>query len=202
MTALDALAQVVRSDVFTFIQFQGSLVLLGLGIAWMLAGLSRRRQVQRLVAAQQSAGKSAEAAARKISMRNKLPGISVVMPVKGCRTYCLSNWSSHVNVKYGGPIEFLFVVESEEDPAFAKLNAFTKQLKHLDIRVLVAGYSTNCSQKLHNMQVSGRQSDPPGAAATRRIRAAQMHHADFLLTHRLPCTHEAAPPLPAAQPRG
>ncbi|GFR40244.1 hypothetical protein Agub_g814 [Astrephomene gubernaculifera] len=46
-----------------------------------------------------------------------LPPVCVVMPVKGCRPHSLDNWGSHLGVTYGGPVEFLFVVESGADPA-------------------------------------------------------------------------------------
>ena len=41
------------------------------------------------------------------------PGVTVILPVKGCRRHSISNWRSHVNLKYPGSIEFLFVVDSQ-----------------------------------------------------------------------------------------
>ena len=40
-------------------------------------------------------------------------GVTVILPVKGCRKHSLSNWTSHVRLRYAGPIEFLFVVDSQ-----------------------------------------------------------------------------------------
>ena len=41
------------------------------------------------------------------------PGVSVILPVKGCRKHCVSNWASHIRLRYAGPTEFLFVVDSQ-----------------------------------------------------------------------------------------
>ncbi len=41
------------------------------------------------------------------------PGVSVILPVKGCRKHSVSNWASHVRLRYAGPVEFLFVVDSQ-----------------------------------------------------------------------------------------
>ena len=40
------------------------------------------------------------------------PGVTVILPVKGHRKHSHSNWSSHVRLRYAGPVEFLFVVDS------------------------------------------------------------------------------------------
>ncbi len=42
-----------------------------------------------------------------------LPGVTVILPVKGCRKHSVSNWASHVRLRYAGPVEFLFVVDSQ-----------------------------------------------------------------------------------------
>ena len=41
------------------------------------------------------------------------PGVTVILPVKGRRRHSIANWRSHVNLKYPGSIEFLFVVDSQ-----------------------------------------------------------------------------------------
>ena len=41
------------------------------------------------------------------------PGVTVILPVKGCRRHSISNWRSHISLKYSGSIEFLFVVDSQ-----------------------------------------------------------------------------------------
>eukprot|EP00798_Chlamydomonas_sp_ICE-L_P006107 gene6107-2709_t len=56
------------------------------------------------------------------------PAISVVMPVKGCRTHSSHNWSTQVGINYGGPVEFLFVLESSEDDAYMPLTQLSEDL--------------------------------------------------------------------------
>ncbi len=44
---------------------------------------------------------------------NTWPGISIVLPVKGFRKHSLQNWNSQLHSKYSGPVEYLFVVDSQ-----------------------------------------------------------------------------------------
>lgn len=41
------------------------------------------------------------------------PGVSVILPVKGCRKHSLKNWQSQLAMLYEGPIEFLFIVDDK-----------------------------------------------------------------------------------------
>ncbi|KAK4771708.1 hypothetical protein SAY86_013483 [Trapa natans] len=55
---------------------------------------------------------------------------------------------------YGGPLEFLFVVESTEDPAYHAVSLLISEFKgEVDAKILVAGLSTTCSQKIHDQLV-------------------------------------------------
>jgi hypothetical protein len=88
------------------------------------------------------------------SVQEKLPSVSVVMPLKGVGEHNLSNWRSQVLSMYGGQLEFLFVVESMDDPAYQSVSLLINELEgQIDARVLVAGHSTTCSQKIHNQLV-------------------------------------------------
>eukprot|EP00286_Rhodomonas_abbreviata_P024423 CAMPEP_0181312284 /NCGR_PEP_ID=MMETSP1101-20121128/13613_1 /TAXON_ID=46948 /ORGANISM="Rhodomonas abbreviata, Strain Caron Lab Isolate" /LENGTH=512 /DNA_ID=CAMNT_0023419121 /DNA_START=195 /DNA_END=1729 /DNA_ORIENTATION=+ len=88
----------------------------------------------------------AEAAAIKNSK------VSVVLPVKGIHADTLVNWRSQVESSHGGKIEFLFVVESEDDPAYDAAVAFREeQGAHHVIKVITCGLSFYCSQKIHNL---------------------------------------------------
>ena len=104
------------------------------------------------------------------------PGVSVVLPVKGTRPHSLSNWRSQLASRYPGPLQFVFVVESEQDPACEALRGLLAErareheqrrrqaaasadpdadaalLPPLPpARVVVAGLSTGRSQKIHNL---------------------------------------------------
>ena len=41
----------------------------------------------------------------------------MVMPVKGVKEESLQNWATQLTTGYGGELEYLFCVESEDDPA-------------------------------------------------------------------------------------
>eukprot|EP00249_Psilotum_nudum_P017701 c26449_g1_i1 orf=626-1981(-) len=89
------------------------------------------------------------------SAQENLPRVSVVMPLKGFGEHNLSNWRSQVISLYGGPLEFVFVVESKYDPAYEAVSKLIIDLQgQVDAKVVVAGLSTTCSQKIHN-QLAG-----------------------------------------------
>ncbi|CAI5466052.1 unnamed protein product [Closterium sp. Yama58-4] len=105
------------------------------------------------------------------------PAVAVVMPVRGFHAHTASNWATHITADYAGPVEFLIVVESEADRAYQEACKFAARFNeahkggrgrgvegmvqkqqeevHLrKVRVVVAGTSTTCSQKIHN-QLAG-----------------------------------------------
>ncbi|KAF5834628.1 nucleotide-diphospho-sugar transferase [Dunaliella salina] len=100
------------------------------------------------------------------------PPVSVIMPVKGCRTHSEANWASHLSMQYDGPIEFLFVGESEVDPAWPRLRSLAEHQTHLQaqggdmstgsrtVRLHVAGLSQRCSQKIHNLASAALAASP------------------------------------------
>ncbi|CAN6709822.1 unnamed protein product [Malus baccata var. baccata] len=53
---------------------------------------------------------------------------------------------------YGGPLEFMFIVQSTEDPAYRAVSMLLSELK-VHAKIVVAGISTTCSQKIHNQLV-------------------------------------------------
>jgi hypothetical protein len=88
------------------------------------------------------------------SRQVKLPRVSVVMPLKGFGEHNLHNWRSQITSLYGGPLEFLFVVESTEDPAYHAVSRLLSMYQdHVEAKVVVAGLSTTCSQKIHNQLI-------------------------------------------------
>ena len=60
----------------------------------------------------------------------KSPMISVLLPVKGVHERTLMHWRSQVKASHGGPMEFIFCMESAEDPAHAKRQLFVLQPQH------------------------------------------------------------------------
>lgn len=159
-----------------FIYVQGTLVALTLAIGWALAGSMRRRerlqQASRAVAQptmllpsesppQAGQVKNCPQPCTPVAAKGQgqgqgplLPAVAVVLPVKGCRTHSLANWSSQVSMQYGGRSSCIFVVGDGEDPAVAAVRQLQAQQPAADIQLCVAGPASSCSQKIHN-QLAG-----------------------------------------------
>ncbi|KAJ9688314.1 hypothetical protein PVL29_014154 [Vitis rotundifolia] len=146
------------SPLAIFIQIQGCLICLILALGWALAAYVRNREIKR-IKDNMKGGNSFAFLYHDIndlehSNQVKLPRVSVVMPLKGFGEHNLHNWRSQVTSLYGGPLEFLFVVESTEDPAYHAITQLKSDFKDdVDIKIVVAGLSTTCSQKVHNQLV-------------------------------------------------
>ncbi|KAL6519143.1 hypothetical protein OROGR_018463 [Orobanche gracilis] len=181
-----------------FIQIQGFCICLLLALGWALASLVRRKEIRRIKENIKHGNNFAfichDVNELEHSSQVSLPRVSVVMPLKGFGEHNLHNWKTQITSLYGGPLEFLFVVDSTKDPAYHAVkhllndykNLFpsevavqkylrgvagmsTKtikgqmrmreiaaglfQLDHVDAKIVVAGPSTTCSQKIHNQLV-------------------------------------------------
>ncbi|RZC51411.1 hypothetical protein C5167_019836 [Papaver somniferum] len=156
---LFSIAKACTSPFAVFIQIQGCFICLFLALGWALASYVRNREVRRLKD-NMKAGNFFGFLCQDISelehsMQIKLPRVSVVMPLKGFGEHNLQNWRSQITSLYGGPLEFLFVVESTEDPAYRAVSRLISEFKdNVDAKIIVAGLSTTCSQKIHN-QLAG-----------------------------------------------
>lgn len=93
-----------------------------------------------------------------------LPSVAFIMPVKWNSIKAASpvdNWRSQVLTGYRGEHESIFVVESEDDGAVEVLQGLQKELEgQASIRIVVAGLSKMCTQKIHNM-VAGVEAASP-----------------------------------------
>ncbi|MED6131258.1 hypothetical protein PIB30_008298 [Stylosanthes scabra] len=88
------------------------------------------------------------------SCQVNLPRVTVIMPLKGFGEHNLHNWRSQLTSLYGGPLEFLLVVESKEDPAYTAVSDLISEFGNaIEAKVIVAGLSTTCSQKIHNQLI-------------------------------------------------
>ncbi|KAL9268537.1 Ceramide glucosyltransferase-A-like protein [Drosera capensis] len=156
MSALDSLDSIVvaasracHSPLAIFIQFQGCVICLALALGWAFAAYVRAAAFTFLYHDMD-----------KLEHSNQvdLPGVSVVMPLKGFGEHNLHNWRTQITTLYGGPVEFLFVVKSTEDPAYHAISMLLKDSQEeVDAKVVIAGYSTTCSQKIHNQLVGAEK---------------------------------------------
>ncbi|KAF8388869.1 hypothetical protein HHK36_025550 [Tetracentron sinense] len=166
-TFLFSASRACCSPLAIFIQTQGCIICLTLAIGWVFAAYVRNREIRQMKDSMKG-GNSFAFLCHDIndlehSAQIKLPRVSVVMPLKGFGEHNLQNWRSQITSLYGGPLEFLFVVESTEDPAYHAVSILVSDFKvntspsvHLDsvdVKIVVAGLSTTCSQKIHNQLV-------------------------------------------------
>ncbi|GFP86884.1 hypothetical protein PHJA_000832200 [Phtheirospermum japonicum] len=155
---LFAASEACCSPIGLFIQIQGFLICLLLALGWALASYVRSKEIRQMKKSMQSGNSFAflyhDINDLEHSNQVNLPRVSVVMPLKGFGEHNLHNWRSQITSLYGGPLEFLFVVESTEDPAYHAISLLLKDFKDdVDATIIVAGLSTTCSQKIHNQLV-------------------------------------------------
>uniref|UniRef100_A0A7C9E8C4 ceramide glucosyltransferase n=1 Tax=Opuntia streptacantha TaxID=393608 RepID=A0A7C9E8C4_OPUST len=146
------------SPIAVFIQIQGCVICLVLALGWAFAAYVRNREIKRMEEEMRHGNSFAflchDINELEHSNQLKLPRVTVVMPLKGFGEHNLHNWRTQITSLYGGPIEFLFVVESTEDPAYHAVSSLIKDFQDdIDAKIVVAGYSTTCSQKIHNQLV-------------------------------------------------
>ncbi|KAG6477303.1 hypothetical protein ZIOFF_066556 [Zingiber officinale] len=67
------------------------------------------------------------------SAQVKLPRVSVIMPLKGFGEHNLQNWRSQITSLYGGPLEFLFIVESTDDPAYHAVSTLISEFQFVTV---------------------------------------------------------------------
>ncbi|CAN1762116.1 hypothetical protein LINPERHAP1_LOCUS8214 [Linum perenne] len=146
-------------------QKNGCMICLILAFGWVLAAYVRNREIKRIKNSA-IAGNSFSFLCHNInelehSHQVNLPRVSVVMPLKGFGEHNLHNWRTQITSLYGGPLEFLFVVESTEDPAYHAVCRLLSDFKdHVEAKVIVAGLSITCSQKIHNQLVGVENMHP------------------------------------------
>ncbi len=135
----------------TGVQYSAAGCLAFLGANWLAASAARLRVGVR-------GGRSGGSGPADPSSR---PGCTVVLPVKGCNRGRAHNGAHQLCSDYPGAVEFIFVVESTRDPAYAVALdlEFTQTAPGpRSVRVVVAGRATNSSQKIHNMLEGVKQS--------------------------------------------
>ncbi|KAL7168067.1 hypothetical protein ACSBR2_038498 [Camellia fascicularis] len=146
------------SPLAMFIQFQGYFICLTLALGWACAAYVRSREIRRMKDSLRGGNSFAfishDINALEHSNQVNLPRVTVVMPLKGFGEHNLHNWRSQITSLYGGPLEFIFVVESTEDPAYHAVNRLLADYRDdVDAKIVVAGLSTTCSQKIHNQLI-------------------------------------------------
>ncbi|KAM7275509.1 hypothetical protein ACFE04_017375 [Oxalis oulophora] len=155
---LFSLSRAFITPLAVFIQIQGCVICLILAFGWACAAYVRNREIKRINDSFR-AGNAFSFLCQDInhlhhSHQAILPRVSVIMPLKGFGEHNLHNWKTQITSLYGGPLEFLFVVESIEDPAYHAVSRLISDFKDdVEAKIVVADLSTTCSQKIHNQLV-------------------------------------------------
>ncbi|KMZ56945.1 UDP-Glc: ceramide beta-glucosyltransferase, family GT21 [Zostera marina] len=156
--ALVTLSNLFHTPIAVFIQIQGCFICLTLAIGWYFAAYVRNKEIRKMKRSMKDGNSFAficdDITDLEHSTQLKLPRVSVVMPLKGFGEHNLQNWRTQITSLYGGPLEFLFVLESIDDPAYHAIDMLLSNYKDsVDAKIVVAGLSTTCSQKIHNQLV-------------------------------------------------
>ncbi|GAX79525.1 hypothetical protein CEUSTIGMA_g6966.t1 [Chlamydomonas eustigma] len=167
--------------IYFFVGLQGAFIFTVLFFGWLLSGLYRKKECERqkelAIQASHAAsfkGHSSVSSAKNQSLEcmdmidihlDPSPKVSVVLPVKGCRPHSLSNWISQLSTNYpAGQLEFIFVVDTEQDEAYLALQELCLNCRSsgmwASVRVHLAGCSKFCSQKIHNLCQGVQQCNP------------------------------------------
>lgn len=155
----------------TGLQFHGLILLALLGTLWLLSGYVRlrelrRRRQRRGALARLSAGAGGRwGKADEQEAAERLPAVTVVLPVRGCRSHSLDNWRSMLALEYGGPLEYTFVLEDKADPAHGVVSLLAREAKGggRPVTVICAGQAQRTSQKIHNLMAGIRAASPDAA---------------------------------------
>ncbi|XP_051132002.1 uncharacterized protein LOC127252048 [Andrographis paniculata] len=155
---LFAASRALCSPIALFVQIQGFFICLVLALGWALASYVRSKEIKRIEESKERGNDFSFLCPNINDLEHSnqvdLPRVSVVMPLKGFGEHNLHNWRSQITSLYGGPQEFLFVVESTEDPAYHAVSRLLKDFEDdIEAKIVVAGMSTTCSQKIHNQLV-------------------------------------------------
>jgi len=82
------------------------------------------------------------------------PHVTLIVPCKGLDTQFEHNISAFFRQDHGN-YGLIFVVQAQTDPAYDRLQSICERMAPeattADVRILVAGLSTACSQKIHNL---------------------------------------------------
>ncbi|KAG5087461.1 hypothetical protein JHK86_000073 [Glycine max] len=141
-----------------FVQAQGCIINLILAFGWACAAFVRNREINRIKKSMRNGNNFAflchDISELEHSNQTDLPSVTVIMPLKGFGEHNLHNWKTQLTSLYGGPQEYLLVVESTEDPAYHAVAKLITELEDsVKARIIIAGLSTTCSQKIHNQLV-------------------------------------------------
>ena len=85
-----------------------------------------------------------------------LPSLSLMVPLKGVDAHTLANLNALVESHTGAPLQFLLVMETDEDPVFAICQQVKESHRDVDILVILSGPAGERMGKMHNLAAAAR----------------------------------------------
>ena len=90
---------------------------------------------------------------KAISQQTSLP-VSVVIPIKGVDENTTNNLKALVNSNIETPVEYLFAMETTDDPAYESCKTIKDSFPDKDIQVILTGLSEESMGKQHNINIA------------------------------------------------
>ena len=95
---------------------------------------------------------------KNTSNRETVPSLSMIVPLKGADDFTASHLKALVESEVDIPVEYLFTMESMNDPAFEVCQKVKEEYADKDIRIILSGPANGRMGKQHNLEVATQQS--------------------------------------------
>ena len=89
---------------------------------------------------------------KKHISKNSTKSVSVIVPIKGADINTESNLIALVNSDIESPVEYLFAMETKDDPAYDICKSIKKSFPNIDINIVLTGLSNGLMGKQHNIK--------------------------------------------------
>lgn len=80
--------------------------------------------------------------------------LSLIVPIKGADENTFDNLSMLINSEITSPVEYLFAMETKDDPAYEVCNTVKESALDKDIKIIITGESKELMGKQHNIKVA------------------------------------------------
>jgi len=91
---------------------------------------------------------------KKKKMQANTKALSLIVPIKGADENTQQNLTALVNSDIDTAVEYLFAMESEDDPAFDVCSRVKDSFANRDIRIIITGESKELMGKQHNIHAA------------------------------------------------
>jgi ceramide glucosyltransferase len=126
---------------------------------WVLLGISAFGVLSSAltIAALLPRFRAAAASPTSVPASGALPSLSLIVPIKGADPHTAAHLHALVSSDLPGEVEFLFALESDQDPAYSICARVRDQHPTRAIRVILTGPAGARMGKQHNLAVAARE---------------------------------------------